>query len=98
MAKYKSGSEKSSVLTGGEAPSIVPKFMQSDNVYMGTVLVSMLAGYGYTMKEYTQARASWEKGKGEKHTEREVMVGTLKSMGAKNVDKTLDANIKGKGR
>ena len=89
MAKYKSGSEKSSVLTGGDEPSIVPKSMQSDNVYLGTALASVLAMTGYTMKEYTEARSSWETRAPKKYTEREAMEGALRLMGVKNVHRLL---------
>jgi hypothetical protein len=60
-------------------------------------IAAMLAYYGYTTKQYADARKKWEareakkkKDKAKKHTEREAMRGALELMGAQNVDKMLD--------
>ena len=66
-------------------------------------VLGSLAYYGFTAKQYHDKRkiylARQEKKAGErkkKETEREVAIGTLKLMGATNVEKMIDDALEGK--
>ena len=65
-------------------------------------IAAMLAYYGYTTKQYYDARKRWEareekksKEKAKKHTDREAMRGALELMGATDVEKMISSVASG---